>query len=177
MRQSHHLAVALVGIQYARAHTTDVFGEAHDEFLADGVDGRVGNLCELLAEIVEEYLRFVREHGERSVVSHRCRGLLAFGGHRHEGQLDVFLPEAELRFLGFQVGNGIVYLASAVYFFKLDAVGVEPLAIGMSVCQLLLDLAIVIDFALLGVDEQNLSGLQSTLLGHLRGVEVDDTHL
>ncbi len=59
MRQAHHLAVALVWVQDARTYTTDVLGKTHHEVFADGVDGRVGNLCKLLTEVVEEYLRLV----------------------------------------------------------------------------------------------------------------------
>ncbi len=68
--QAHHLAVGLVGVENARAHATDIFGQAHHELLAYGVDGRVGDLGELLAEIVEEDLWLVRQHGERRVVAH-----------------------------------------------------------------------------------------------------------
>ena len=57
--QAHHLAVGLVWVQDTRAYTTDVLGETHHEVLTDGVDGRVGNLCELLTEVVEENLWLV----------------------------------------------------------------------------------------------------------------------
>ena len=66
MRQSYHLTVGLVGIEDTRTHTTDIFGERHDEILADGVDGRVGHLCELLTEIVEEDLRTIAQYDGNS---------------------------------------------------------------------------------------------------------------
>ena len=62
MRQAHHLAVCLIGREDACAHTSDILSERHHEFLADGVDGGVGHLCKLLAEVVEEDLRFVAQH-------------------------------------------------------------------------------------------------------------------
>ena len=175
--KAHHLAVRLVGIEDSCSHATDVLGEAHDEILADGVDGGVGNLRELLAEIVEEDLRAVAEHGKRRVVAHRGRGLLALHGHGNDGVFDVLTTEAKLHTLALEVVDGVAHLASAAYLLELDAVGVEPLAVRMLVGQSLANLAIVVDLALLGIDEQNLSGLQTTLLGDLRGVEVHDADL
>ena len=43
--------------------------------------------------------------------------------------------------------------------------------------QALAYLAVIVDLAFLGVDEQNLAGLQTALLGNLRRVEVHDTYL
>ena len=64
------------------AHEGD---EAHDHLLADGVDGRVGDLREELVEVVEEVARLRRQHGQRRVVAHRADGLLAIPDHgRHE---------------------------------------------------------------------------------------------
>ena len=55
---------------------------------------------------------------------------------------------------------------------ELYAVGVEPLAVRMLVGEAILYLAIIVYLALLGVDEQYLSGLQTSLLGYHRRVEV-----
>ncbi len=68
--QTHHLTVGLVGIEDARAHATDVFGKTHHQLLADRVDGGVGDLSELLAEVVEENLRLRRQYGQRRIVTH-----------------------------------------------------------------------------------------------------------
>ena len=70
VRQAHHLAVALARREYSRAHAAYIFGERHYQFLAQGVDGGVGDLGKLLAEIVEQQLVAVAEHGQRSVVAH-----------------------------------------------------------------------------------------------------------
>ncbi len=42
------------------------------ELLADGVDGRVGDLGEELVEVVEEVARLLGEHRQRRVVAHRA---------------------------------------------------------------------------------------------------------
>ena len=70
MWQAHHLAVCLVRLQNARAHTTDIFSEAHHKVLSNRVDGRICYLCKLLTKIVEENLWFVAQHSQRSVVTH-----------------------------------------------------------------------------------------------------------
>ena len=59
MWQANHLAVALVWVQNAGTYSTDILGKTHHEVLTDGVDGRVGNLCKLLTEVVEENLWLV----------------------------------------------------------------------------------------------------------------------
>ena len=43
--------------------------------------------------------------------------------------------------------------------------------------QLLFDFSIVVDFAFLRVNEQNLSRLQASFRGHFRWVEIHDAHL
>ncbi len=70
MRKTHHLAISLVRIEDAGSDPAYVLREAHHEILTDGVYGRVRNLGELLAEIVEEGLRPCAQHGQRSVVAH-----------------------------------------------------------------------------------------------------------
>ena len=70
MGQAHHLAIRLVGRENTGAHTTYIFRQRHDQRLADRVDGRVGNLRKLLAEVVEEHLRMAAQYSQRSVVAH-----------------------------------------------------------------------------------------------------------
>ena len=111
VRQAHHLAVGLVGSEDACAHAAYVLAERHHQILAYGVDGRVGDLRELLAEVVEEYLRAVGEHGQGRVVAHGGRGLLALGAHRHDGAVYVLLAEAELYLVAQQVGDAVLHFA------------------------------------------------------------------
>ena len=68
--QTHHLAVRFVGRKDSRTNTTDIFGQRHYQRFADRVDGRVGYLGKLLAEIVEEYLSMAREYSQWCVVTH-----------------------------------------------------------------------------------------------------------
>ena len=59
MWQANHLAVALVRVQNAGTHSTDILGKTHHEVLTDRVNSRVGNLRKLLTEVVEENLWLV----------------------------------------------------------------------------------------------------------------------
>ena len=177
MRQAHHLAVRLVGIQDTRAYSSDVLRQTHHQLLANRVDGGVRHLGELLTEVVEERLRPVAQHGQRRVVTHRGCRLLTVHGHRHNRRVDVLGPIAEHDLLLQQVLRAVLHVAPALQFLQLDAIRREPLAVRMLIGQLLLDFSVVINLSLLRVDEQDFSRLQASLLGNLRRVEVHHAHL
>ena len=69
--------------------------EAHDQFLADRVDRRVGHLREVLLEVGEQQLRLVGQRRDRRVVAHRADGFLAGRRHRRHQDFQVFLGVAE----------------------------------------------------------------------------------
>ena len=48
----------------------EVDGGGHDQFFSDGIDGRIGDLGEELAEVVIEEARATREDGEGGIVAH-----------------------------------------------------------------------------------------------------------
>ena len=175
--QTHHLAVGLVGVEDAGAHAADVLRETHHEVLTDGVDGRVGDLRELLAEVIEEDLRFGRQHGQRRVVAHGSRRLLSLGGHRDQRVLDVFLAKTKLHLFGMEVIYAVANLAARANVGQVDAIGVEPLAIRMLRSETLLDLSIVVDLSLFGIDEQDLTRLQASFFCDLGWVEVHHADL
>ena len=51
--------------------------QRHDDAFAQTVDGRIGDLCKHLAEIVVQRSYLPRQHGDRRIVAHRTG---AFGG-------------------------------------------------------------------------------------------------
>ena len=57
--EPHHLAMGTVRGEDVHSHCTNVFRKGHNQFFPDGVYRRVGNLRELLSEIVEQQLRSV----------------------------------------------------------------------------------------------------------------------
>ena len=175
--QTHHLAVGLVGIQYTRSHTAYILREAHHQFLSDGVDGRVGDLGKLLTEIVEENLRSVGEYRQWRIVAHRGCRFLSIHCHGDDGGVDVFCPIAKHDFLLQQVVDVVCHVSPALQFLQLDAVGAQPLPVGIFAGQLFLDFTVIVDPALLGVDKQDFPGLQTSFLCYLCGVEIHYANL
>ena len=174
--QSHHLAIAGIWLQDVCANGTDVFCQAHHQFLADGVDGWVGHLGELLTEIVEERLWTIADDSQWGVVSHRRHRFLSCCSHRHNGAVDVLLAETEVHQLAFKMAHTVLHMATALQLLQLHTVLVQPLLVGMRLGQLFLDLAIIIDLSFLCVDEQDLARLQATFADHIAWLEVHHTH-
>ena len=114
VRQTYHLTVGLVGVQDARADTSDIFCQRHHQFLTDRVDGGVRDLRELLTEVVEEDLRFVGKNSKRGVVTHRGRRLLTVDGHRCDRSVDVFLAISEHLLFLQQMVYGILDMTTAL---------------------------------------------------------------
>ena len=130
----------------------------------------------LLAEIVEQQLRLVAQYGQGCVVPHRCRRFQPIDTHRDNGVVDVFRAETEHQFVARKLRNRIIHLASAFQLFQLDAVGRQPLAVGMFGGKLFFDFPVIIYFPFLCVDKEDFAGLQASLLRYFRGVEIHDTH-
>ena len=177
MWQTDHLAVALVWVQNAGTYSTDILGKTHHEVLTDGVDGRVGNLSKLLTEVVEENLWLVGKHSKRSIITHRSSRFLTLGSHWDDSTVDIFLAKTEFQFLASEVIHTIFHLTTTAKFLQFNTIGVQPLAIWMLGSQALLDFTIVVDLTLLCIDEENLTRLQTTLLGNLSRIEIHHTYL
>ena len=69
--------------------------QRHHQFFADRVDRRVGDLGEILLEVIVEQLRLVRERGDRRVGAHRADRIVGVARHRLQEELDVLLGVAE----------------------------------------------------------------------------------
>ena len=148
--------------------------QRHDQRLAGGIDRRIGDLGEVLLEVVVQELRLARQHGKRRVGAHRADRIVAVLRHRFEEELDVLLRVAE-RLLLLQQRGLVVRprrrhfghrrrrLRRFRQFLKLDLRRLQPLRIRMLRRQLLFYFRIVDDAALLEVDQQHLAGLQPPL--------------
>ena len=136
--------------------------EAHHQLLADRVDRRIGDLGEVLLEIIVEQLGLRRHGRDRRVRAHRADRFLAGHGHRRHQDAGVFLGVAEgllaveQRHVGAR-GAGLDRLE----VFELDLGALEPFAIGMRRGEALLDLVVGDDAALLHVDQQHAAGLEA----------------
>ena len=92
--EADHAAAVRAGIEQVALGADEGLGGG-DEFLADAVERRVGDLGEDLLEILIEVLRLVGEHGERRVVAHRGDRLDAGGGGGPEQHAQILVGVAE----------------------------------------------------------------------------------
>jgi hypothetical protein len=149
-----------------------------DDLLANGINRRIGDLCEELLEIVVEQARLVGEDGEGRVVAHRADRLDAIAGHRGEDDALILKGVAE-RDLPVQqrVVVGRRHGGCGGQGLELDEMLVEPLAVGTIAGELLLDFGVGDDAALDGVDEEHVTGLQTALLADGFGRQVEHAGL
>ena len=162
----------------------------HHAALPDGVDGRVGDLCEELFEVVGQVLALLGEDGQRGVGPHGADGFLPFLERRLQDDFEVFARDAieelvaEQGFLIHLDGCGDV----EGQIFEGDAVFVEPIAVGQSLADDRLDLFIAHDAFLVQVGNEHAAWLQpafahdaalvnrqrTRLGGHDEGVVVEE---
>ena len=152
--------------------------EAHHELLADRVDRRVRDLGEVLLEVGVEELRLVGERRDRRVGAHRADRLLAGDGHRLHQELQVLLGVAE-GLLAIEQRHVRAALARlhGLEVLQHDLGAPEPVLVGVGGGELLLDLVVGDDAALLEVDEQHLARLQAPLLDDLLLRDRQHAHL
>ncbi len=148
--------------------------QRHHQCLADRIDRRIGDLREVLLEIVVQQFWLVRQHGERRVGAHRAHRVVAFLRHRLEEELDILLRVAERLLLVDQ--RGLIVrpcrrhlrhrrrrLRRLRQILELHLRGLQPVGIRMLARELLLHLGVVDDAAFLEVDQQHLARLQPPL--------------
>ena len=152
--------------------------EAHHELLADRVDWRVRHLREVLLEIGVEQLRLRRQCRDRRVRPHRAVRLGARHRHRRHQEVQILLRVAE-RLLAIEQRDVAARDArlDAVQLLQHELRTIDPLLVGVQRAQLLLDVGVRDDAALLEVDQQHLARLQSPLPDDLLLRDRQDTGL
>ena len=97
MVQPDHAAALRAGCEQVALGADEGLGGG-DEFLADAIEGRVGDLREDLLEILIEVLGFLGKHGKRRVVAHRADRLDAGGcrGPEQHAQILVSIAKGNL---------------------------------------------------------------------------------
>ena len=80
---AHATRVRRIVIEQVRARP-NVHPERHHQLFADRVDRGIGDLREMLCEVVEEQSRLVREHRQRRIRAHRSNRLLSIYRHGRE---------------------------------------------------------------------------------------------
>ena len=160
------LVRARVAAQQVGART-DHRHQAHHQLFADRVDRRIGDLGEVLLEIIVEQLALLRQHGNRRVGAHRTQRVVAHRRHRLQEELQIFLGVAKGLLL-IEQQRGIGRLGAMIFgqvrqVFQLELGRLQPVVIGLSVRELFLDLFVFYDAAFLEIDQQHLAGLQAPL--------------
>ena len=73
--------------------------------------------------------------------------------------------------------HAVSHLASALQLIQLDTVGGQPRAIGFRLGQLAFQFAVIINLALLRINQEYLSRLQASLLLDVSRFEIHHAHL
>jgi hypothetical protein len=165
-----------LGVQQV-ALGAEVAGQRGDQLLADGVQRRVGDLGEQLGEVVEEQPGLVGERGDGRVGAHGAERLAAGLGHRGEDDPQLLLGVAEGLLTAGHRGVGVRDVLASGQRVQGDRTGVEPLLVGVLGGKRGLDLAVLDDPALCGVDQEHPAGLQPSLADHLVLRDVQDADL
>ena len=180
--QLHQPALGFVLVQDV-AQVAEPRSQRHHLAFAQGVDGRVGHLAEVLTEEVMEAAVFVRQHGHRRVVAHGARGLLGLLGHGVEDEFQVLHapPGGQLapaQFLGVEPLQGLGGRRNPA----VNPVDVlDPGAEGLLCGQHVLEFVVVVQPAFLQVDGNHLAGPDAPLFddlgfvdSHHAGLGADD---
>ena len=111
----------------------DVHRGVGDDFLPQGVDGRVGDLGEELLEIVKEGLMLFRQHRQGDIRAHGGDLLGAGAGHGQNGIVDVLIGVAEglVELLPLSLGiHGHLFVGHR-QLLQPHQVLIQPLAVGL----------------------------------------------
>ena len=176
-----HAVAHAFGFEKHAHLAADAGGEAHHVRFAQGVDRRVGNLREILAEIVENQARTLGQHGKRRIVAHRADGFLpVFAQHAHDAfQLFAVIQKLLLingqhigvhrRFAGFVVGQ-LLERNQALHVF------IQPFAVRMAGAQFIVNFGRMQQLAVFGVDYQQLAGADAAFFHHFVGRVIPNAH-
>ena len=149
-----------------------------DQFLADGIERRIGDLREELLEVVVEQARAIRQHRQRGVGAHRADRLLAAGRHRRQQDPEIFLRIAE-PLLASQ--HGLVadprQIRGRRQIVDVDEVLGQPAAVGLSGGELALDLLVRHDPAPGRVHQEDAPRMHPFLEENVLGRNVEHADL
>ena len=136
-----------------------------DDLLTLPIQRRVGDLRELLGEVVEQHAAAAGKRRHRRIVTHGTERFLAGVGHRSEQELQILFGVAEGTLTALDGLSGVAHVLAAGQVAHFDRVAFHPLAVRVLGGEGLLDLFIGNDAAFGGVDQEHLAGLK-TALGH-----------
>mmetsp|Transcript_18872 Transcript_18872/g.47860 ORF Transcript_18872/g.47860 Transcript_18872/m.47860 type:complete len:1344 (-) Transcript_18872:168-4199(-) len=175
-RLEQHLAVGLAGGLQQVAAAAQAHLHAHDQALAQGVNGGVGHLREALLEVVVQRVGLVRQHRQGDVVTHAVRGLHA--------RLRLRLNH-HLRVLSAHAGRGLQLEQRRGVHGGLSEEGglaqvaqraqrrLQPLLVGLALGNGARDVGVLVELAALQVSHHHLARPQAALGHDVAGVGDD----
>ena len=173
-----HLAAALGPRLQQIALRAEGDHRGGNQFLADGVDRRIGDLREELPEVVVEELGSVGEGCRRRVVAHGADRLDGVAGHRLQNHAQVFEGVAEGALLPLaRAGVQPRRLRAGGKLLQVYLIVAQPQRVVMLSRDGALQLRVVDDAPLAGVHQQHAAGPQAVLAHDLLGRQVEHPHL
>ena len=147
-----------------RAH---VALQGHDDFFPDGVDGRVGDLCKQLFEVVVDHARPITETGQRGIVTHGSNRIAQFADQRQQHELHGLAgiakgAHARQQFAFCQPGRRLHRLEIG----QRDALGFQPLTVRATRGEFLLQVIVGDQLALFKIDQEHAPWLEPALELH-----------
>ena len=145
--------------------------QRHHQFLADRVNRWIGDLREILLEVMEQQLGFVGQHRQRRIGPHGTDRVIPITPHRLQEEIEVFLRIAK-RLLITQQALGVLrtlhrhFRRHARQFFQLELRVLQPFGIGVFAGQLLLDFGIINDAPGIQINQQHAAWLQAPFVAN-----------
>ena len=157
-----HLAVLGLVLQQV-AVGTHIDAGGGDHLLTDGIDGRVGDLCEPLLEVVEQRGVLVAQDSQRGVGAHGSGRLGTGPGHGQDQLLDFLVFVAKDLLQAGQLLAGVAgdLDVGDLQVLQPDQIPVDPLAVGLAAGVVFLQLLVIHDLALDGIHQQHFAGAQA----------------
>ena len=148
--------------------STDRHRHLGDELLADSIQRRVGDLCEVLLEVGEEVLGFVGKNGERRVVAHRALRLVRRHAHRTDEHAHVLLGVSEHHLAhGYCLKIDLRHVLWRVKIVESEALIGEPFAVWLVGSQLFGDFLGFDDALLFEIDKEHSARTESRTITNL----------
>ena len=132
---SEHLTVLFLLLQKITVCSDINSCRSHD-FLTDCIDRRICNLCKQLFKISEQWLTFLRKHGNRCIHSHRCGSFGTVLCHCQNRSFHVFIRITK-RFLKLCTLFSCIFwyiLIRDFQILQLNQITVQPFSIWELIC-------------------------------------------
>ena len=157
--------------------------QRHCGTLPQGIDGWVGHLCKLLAEIIIYRSRFARQNSDGRIISHRAGSLDRTLGHDPDHMLALFVADAKKFLVYRQVLAGLLHVNMRCRFFQFivtgnaDDVLCQPVSVGLARLQDLIHLTRAPYPADLGIHNKHFTRPDTTFLDHIDLIVIPYTNL